>query len=200
MFSGIIEATGTIVSIGKRKQGKVLQLNAGPLSKKLKKGDSLSVNGVCLTVASRKLNILSFDLSEETWRRSNLFMYQEQDRLNLELPVTANTMLSGHFVQGHVEGVGHIRKWNRNGDDVRLFIELPPELIRYCVPKGSIAINGVSLTIASLKRRTIVVALIPYTLQKTNLGSLKIGDPVNIETDVIGRYVVSALKKTYHIR
>jgi riboflavin synthase len=197
MFSGIIEATGRVVSFDSRSKGASLVLRASGLSRKVKSGDSIAVNGVCLTVTKKQGENLSFDVSMETLNKTNLSSFQQGSFANLELPVTAETMLSGHFVQGHVEGVGQVKDWIRNGEDIRLFVNLPADLLPYCVPKGSIALNGVSLTIASQKGRTIGVALIPYTLKHTNLDALKRGDPVNIETDIIGRYVVSALKKTY---
>ena len=197
MFTGIIEATGKIVRLKQDDRGASLILDAGVLATKTRKGDSMSVNGVCLTVINRSARHLTFDISAETWERGNFSTYREKDKLNLELPVTAQTFLSGHLVQGHVDGVGRVNKWIREGLDVRLLVDLPKELLRYCVPKGSIAINGVSLTIASQTHRTIGVALIPYTLKNTNLDSLRKGDLVNVETDIIGRYVVSAMKKAY---
>ena len=197
MFTGIIEATGKIVRLKQNDRGATLLLDAGVLAKRTKKGDSIAVNGVCLTVIKKTTGKLTFDISAETWQRSNFSACREKDQLNLELPVTAKTFLSGHLVQGHVDGVGHVRQWIREGQDVRLWIDLPRDVMEYCVPKGSIAINGVSLTIASQTKHTIGVALIPYTLKNTNLNFLKKGDVVNIETDIIGRYVVSAVKKAY---
>lgn len=197
MFSGIIEAMGKIVSLKRTGRGAVLDVETNALRKKVKPGDSVAVNGVCLTVTGKTGNRLRFDISAETWNRTNLSSYLKNHLLNLELSVTPQSMLSGHFVQGHVEGLGRVLKWIRKGEDVRLFVELPSNLIAACVPKGSIALNGVSLTIASQKGRTISVALIPYTLTHTNLNELKPGDSVNVETDIIGRYVVSTLKKTY---
>jgi riboflavin synthase len=197
MFTGIIETTGRIVSNREKGSGAQLILNAGSFSKKVREGDSVAVNGVCLTVRRRRLGILFFDISPETWKLTNLSSYEKGDELNLELPLTAQTFLSGHFVQGHVDGVGRVKKWIRKGEDVRLFVEIPRKLIRYCIPKGSITLNGVSLTIASQDGLLIGVALIPYTLSHTNLDSLEPGDPVNVETDMIGRYVVSAVEKSY---
>jgi riboflavin synthase len=197
MFSGIIEATGKIVSLKRTGRGAVLDIETDALTKKVKRGDSVAVNGVCLTVTGKVGRRLQFDVSPETWNRTNLSSYRKDHHLNLELSVTPQSMLSGHFVQGHVEGLGKVQKWIRQEDDVRLFIELPADLIPACVTKGSIALNGVSLTIASQKGRTISVALIPFTLSHTNLNELKPGDSVNVETDIIGRYVVSTLKKTY---
>jgi riboflavin synthase len=185
------------VALKKNGQGAALSLDCGVLAKRLAKGDSISVNGVCLTVRNRARGRLVFDVSPETLARSNISSLRVKDEVNLELPVTVKTFLSGHLVQGHIDGVGQVKKWIRAGEDVRLFVDLPPDLTPYCVPKGSIAMNGVSLTIASQTHRTISVALIPYTLEKTNLNSLKKGDLVNIETDIIGRYVVSAIKKAY---
>jgi riboflavin synthase len=197
MFTGIIETTGRIVSNREKGSGAQLILNAGSFSKKVREGDSVAVNGVCLTVRRRRLGILFFDISPETWKLTNLSSYEKGDELNLELPLTPQTFLSGHFVQGHVDGVGRVKKWIRKGEDVRLFVEIPRKLIRYCIPKGSITLNGVSLTIASQDGLLIGVALIPYTLSHTNLDSLEPGDPVNVETDMIGRYVVSAVEKSY---
>jgi riboflavin synthase len=197
MFSGIIETMGKIVSLKQDGKGAVLTLETGGLAKKVKQGDSVAVNGVCLTVTRKTGSRLRFDISAETWKRTNLSCYREDQKLNLELSVTPQSMLSGHFVQGHVEGLARVQNWIRKGEDVWLFVKVPAELLPYCVLKGSIALNGVSLTIASQKAQTIGVALIPYTLTHTNLDSLKPGDSVNVETDIIGRYVVSALKKTY---
>lgn len=197
MFSGIIEAMGKIVSLKKTGRGAVLELNTSGMTKKIKPGDSVAVNGVCLTVTGKTGSRLLFDISAETWDRTNLSSYRKNQKLNLESSVTPQSMLSGHFVQGHVEGLGRVQKWIRNGEDVRLFVTLPGALMASCVSKGSIALNGVSLTIASQKGRTICVALIPYTLSHTNLNELNPGDLVNVETDIIGRYVVSTLKKTY---
>ena len=200
MFSGIIEATGKILALEHRSHGARFTLDGGVLSKRLKQGDSVAVNGVCLTVASKVGNKVSFDVSKETLNKTNLSFSKKQQKLNLELPVTAQTMMSGHMVQGHVEGMGKVKKWFRAGEDVRLFVDLPADLLLYCVPKGSITINGVSLTIASMKSQTIEVALIPYTLEHTNLDELQPGNRVNIETDIVGRYVVETLKKTYDKR
>jgi len=197
MFTGIIEATGKILSFDRKRASAVLTIDSSKLSRRARKGDSIALDGVCLTVSRKSGKQMSFDVSDETIRRTNLSEKTNGAFVNLELPMTANTMLSGHFVQGHIEAVARVRRWHRKGNDVLLFVDLPSELLTYCVPKGSIAINGVSLTIASMKGRTIGIALIPYTLSHTNLDALEPGDLVNIETDVIGRYVVSILKKTY---
>lgn len=198
MFNGIIEEMGVIDSVAPSAGGgarlSVETIYAG----KLQKGASLAVDGVCLTVTARAGKTLRFDLAKETLDRTNLQHRVKGDPVNLELPITAATMISGHFVQGHIEGLAVVKGWKNKGrEDVRLALQLPAVVLDFCVPKGSIALNGVSLTVASLRGRILEVALIPYTLQKTNLGGLKPGDSVNVETDVIGRYVVSALKKDY---
>ena len=197
MFTGIVESIGRILSIRETKNGAIVLIEARKLASRCKKGDSVSIDGVCLTVVAKKTANLSFDISAETRNRTNLSKRSKGDLVNLELPMTANSMISGHFVQGHVEGLARVRKWKRDDEDVRLFVDIPPELLPYCVTKGSIALNGVSLTIASLEGSVLSVALIPYTLAHTNLDDLMPGDLVNVETDIIGRYVVSALKRTY---
>jgi riboflavin synthase len=197
MFNGIIEFTGRITDLQPHHSGARINIDAGKLASRMKTGDSIAVDGVCLTVVRKKQRGLWFDVSAETWSRTNLAHQAKGNLVNLEPPMTADTFLSGHLVQGHVEGTGRVEKWIRRDGDVRLFISLPRELVRFCISKGSIAVNGVSLTIASQKGQLIGIALIPYTLKHTNLDTLKIGDLVNIETDIIGRYVVSALKKEY---
>lgn len=198
MFNGIIESTGTIYSIRALGNGARVVIDAGRLATKFQEGDSIAVDGVCLTVAEKNKRKLTVDLSPETLLRTNLREKRQGARLNLEAPLSASAAISGHFVQGHVEGVGRVKKWIRADVDVRLVVDVPAELTDYCVEKGSIAINGVSLTIARMKGRTIEIALIPYTLMKTNLGDLQPADSINIETDIVGRYVVSVVKKAYH--
>jgi riboflavin synthase len=199
MFNGIIEKAGKVKAIHSTgKGGKQLIVDADGIAPRLTKGDSISVDGVCLTVTRKQGRLITLDLSPETLNRTNLGGRQAGDRINLEQSITPSTPISGHFVQGHVEGVGRVKKWIRKGDEARLFVELPSGLVEFCVSKGSIAVNGVSLTIASLRGKTIEIALIPYTLQVTNLGELQEDDAVNIETDMLGRYVVTAVKKAYH--
>ena len=194
MFTGIIESTGRVTELHAAENGARICIDAGTIALRMKSGDSIAVDGICLTVVRRKGKRLWIDVSAETWSCTNLAHRTTGSVLNLEAPLTANSMMSGHFVQGHVEGVGRVRKWIHKGEDVRIFVQLPASLVPFCVPKGSIAINGVSLTIASQKGNTIGIALIPYTLRHTNLSRLQPGDLVNVETDMIGRYVVSTLK------
>lgn len=199
MFNGIIETAGKIKSLESTgRGGTTLVVDVGNLVQRLAKGDSISVDGVCLTVKRKQGSRIWLDLSPETINLTNLAHRQAGDRVNLECSMSTNSPINGHFVQGHVEGIGKVKKWIRKGDEARLFVELPSSLLEFCVPKGSIAINGVSLTIASINGSTVGIALIPYTLKVTNLGELHKGDAVNIETDILGRYVVTAVKKAYH--
>jgi riboflavin synthase len=202
MFSGIIEVVGRVVSLdGSRKKGVRLTIEASKLARLVKKGDSIAVDGTCLTVVQKAGRRIKMDVSPETLSLTNVQQYRQGSQVNLELPLKSGDMISGHFVQGHVDGIGHVSRWKCNGNqDVRLGISLPKSLAPYCIHKGSIAINGVSLTIAKLKGNYLEVALIPYTLSHTNLALLEPGNPVNIETDVLGRYVVSLVKKAYHMR
>jgi riboflavin synthase len=200
MFSGIIEVVGKVITIHTSKaRGFYLSLDTGKLASALKPGDSIAVDGVCLTVVQKKGRQVQLDISEETRNLTCISSYKKGSPVNLEAPIKAGAMISGHFVQGHVDGIGRVLEWKSSGNNnVRLRVRLPAALVPYCVPKGSIAINGVSLTIANLNGHRVEVALIPYTIDHTNLGKLRPGDPVNIETDVLGRYVVSMVKKTYH--
>ena len=199
MFNGIIEEVGILRKLEPTgKGGASLWMKAPRYAPRVKAGDSIAVNGICLTVVRKQGSEIRIDVTPETWDRTNLKDRRVGDRLNLELPITGATMISGHFVQGHVEGVAEVLPWKRNGEDVRLCLRLPRALVEYCVPKGSIALNGVSLTIAMLRGSLVEVALIPYTLQHTNLGDLQPREHVNVETDMIGRYIVSLVKKSYH--
>ena len=198
MFNGIIEVVGTVTAIEPSGDGGArLRVAAGKFGPRLHAGDSLAVDGICLTIVKKQGRRVAIDVSAETWRLTNLSERKRGDHVNLEMPLTASTLVSGHFVQGHVEGVAEVLPWKIRGEDVRLCIRIPRHLAEACVPKGSIALNGVSLTIATLRGSRIEVALIPYTLKHTNLGDLTPGHKVNVETDMIGRYVVSLVKKAY---
>ena len=202
MFSGIIEVVGRVVSLKKsRSAGIRLTIEASKLARSVRKGDSIAVDGVCLTAVQKTGRRIAMDVSPETLKLTSIPQYKKGSRVNLELPLKSGALISGHFVQGHVDGVGYVSRWECNGNqDVRLGISLPKSLVPYCILKGSIAINGVSLTIAKLKGMYLEVALIPYTLSHTNLSLLETGSLVNIETDVLGRYVVTLVKKAYHMR
>jgi riboflavin synthase len=179
MFTGLVQATGTVAGL----EGGRLRVD-GRLD--LHEGDSVAVNGVCLTATQVADDGFSADVVEETLRRSSLGSLGVGDRVNLELPLRASDRLGGHIVQGHVDGVGTVESV---GDDGVLRVATPPELLRYVVEKGSIAIDGVSLTVAEVDDEGLAVALIPETLERTTLGAAQPGRPVNIEVDVVAKYV-----------
>jgi riboflavin synthase len=187
MFTGIVTSIG--IFRGYRKGRSELLVEAPQEAPKLEPGASLAVDGVCLTVVRRDGSGLLFDLSKETLERTTLGGLRTGDRLNLERPLTPASLLSGHFVAGHVDGVAKVLRVVPRRPGKRLTIGFPPELRRYIVPKGSVAANGVSLTVADLEKETFAVELIPATLEGTNLGRLRPGDRVNLECDMLGKYV-----------
>ncbi len=191
MFTGLVEEVGRVTGIqnigGKRR----LAIAAEQVIKELKKGDSVAVSGVCLTAVDLNKNSFCADLAEETWVRTSFSRMKEGALVNLELPMHADGRMGGHIVQGHVDGTGTFLELDKitGGQDYWLHIELPPELEKYVVYKGSIAIEGISLTVARLQGMRLTIAIIPHTWDMTNLRSLQPGDPVNIETDIIAKYV-----------
>jgi len=193
MFTGIVERRGSVVGTS----GDRLVVDAGHLARDSGIGASISVNGVCLTVVSRDGDALGFDVSQETRARSGLGMLEVGDAVNLERPLSLAARLGGHLVQGHVDGVGEVTGTVGDEDGgVRMSISVPKDLRRYVVEKGSITVDGVSLTIAAIERDGVTVALIPHTLAVTTLGSTEPGDRVNLEVDVIARYVERAIEGT----
>ena len=188
MFTGIIEATARIRRRDRLNQGMRLTIQCSR-DLRLKQGDSLAVDGVCLTCEEVKGKSVRFVLSSETLRRSRFGMLEAGDQVNLERPLAADGRLGGHFVQGHVDGTATVTSVEQDPPGWRLSIDLDYDLSCYCIEKGSIAINGVSLTIAGIRRNRVWVALIPYTWKHTALSKLKAGDPVNIEIDMLAKYV-----------
>jgi riboflavin synthase len=186
MFTGIIVSTGLFK--GYRRGRHEMQLEAADLAPKLEPGASLAVNGVCLSLVSKDKEALAFDLSQETLGRTNLGALRPGARLNLELPLTLGSLVSGHLVSGHIDAVGKVVRLVEKRPGKRLLISFPSGLRPYFVPKGSVAVNGVSLTIAALEGARLETELIPLTLKGTNLGDLRGGDPVNIECDMVGKY------------
>jgi len=193
MFTGIVEETGTVKRIKPGAQAIELTIRATLCARGLKIGDSLAVNGCCLTVAKLrargKSKLPQFDLLKETWKRTNLQFVQPGSLVNLERPLRSDGRLGGHFVTGHVDGVGRITRWQKVGQDHVLDISAPPELMRYVVLKGSIAIDGISLTVAEVDKKSFRVWIIPHTREITALRERKVGDSVNLETDLLGKYV-----------
>jgi riboflavin synthase len=189
MFTGIVEELGTVFQIQKTKTGKQFIITANMIMDDLKVGDSVNVNGVCLTVIKHDEKSFTLDLVKETLKKSNLGDLENESPVNLERAITLSTRLGGHILQGHVETVGVIMDKVPSGDGSTLSVGIDPGFMRYCISKGSIALDGVSLTIASISENIINVALIPHTLEMTTLGSKDVGDSLNIETDIIGKYI-----------
>jgi riboflavin synthase len=187
MFTGIVEEVGRVVGLGPR----VVEISTGFSGMAI--GDSIAVSGVCLTVTRLDPGRFAAELSEETLGRTSLGGLAPGTRVNLERPVPVGGRLGGHVVQGHVDGTGAIRRIERRPGSVEMWFEPPPELQRYLVEKGSVAVDGVSLTVAGVEKHAISVALIPHTLDVTTLGDRAPGDRVNIEVDILAKYVESLL-------
>jgi len=196
MFTGIIEEVGKVAKIEQRGENRRISIQAQNTPTELKTGDSISVSGVCLTALDIKANSFCADLAPETWARTSFSHICKNALVNLELPMKANGRFGGHVVQGHVDGVGKLLSLGRIADSENwwLDIELPAEVEKYTVYKGSISIEGISLTVAKLDGKRCSVAIIPHTLETTNLKSLKPGDPVNLEADLIAKYIEKMTK------
>jgi riboflavin synthase len=196
MFTGIIEQLGRIASVAAHADGGKLRIDlsgdAG-IASGLKQGDSIAVNGCCLTVVDFDANHFSADLSGETLRRTSLGELKQGAPVNLERPLAAGARLGGHFVQGHVDGVGRVTALTPEGENWWLCVRVPENLRRYVAEKGSISIEGISLTVAHWENGIARIALIPFTYQHTNVHSLATGDPVNLEVDILAKYVESLL-------
>jgi riboflavin synthase len=191
MFTGIVEEVGRIAGIEQHGENRHITIAARNTPSELKPGDSIAVSGVCLTALDIKPGSFSADLAPETWVRTSLSRLQEGAQVNLELPMKADGRFGGHIVQGHVDGVGKLLAIERIADSGNwlLRVELPHEIEKYTVHKGSVCIEGISLTVASLEGSICTVAIIPHTIEMTNLNSLKPGDSVNLEADLIAKYV-----------
>jgi riboflavin synthase len=188
MFTGLVADLGTVAEVHSTTDGVRLAIES-PLARELTEGDSVAVNGVCLTAVGLCGDRFGADVMHETLRRSSLGEVRAGTRVNLELPLAANGRLGGHFVQGHVDGVGAIAATREDGFARVVTIEADPELLRYVVAKGSITVDGVSLTVARIDEDGFDVSLIPETLQRTNLGSAGPGTPVNLEVDILAKYL-----------
>lgn len=187
MFTGLVESIGTVRSLEKRGDAARLILET-PLAVELSLGESLAVNGCCLTVTTKDADLASFDLLGETLTRTNLGHLAAGSRVNLERALRADGRFGGHFVQGHIDTTAKVISADITNADLNLLIELPPAGARYLIEKGSIAVNGVSLTVASLDEGHFGLWIIPHTLQETNLGDLRAGSPVNLEYDMLAKY------------
>jgi riboflavin synthase len=189
MFTGLIEEVGRVVAAHATKHGAQLRIAAAGTTKQVRAGQSIAVNGCCLTLTSRRGDRLTFHLLEETIARTNLRDLQPKHPVNLERALRADGRLGGHFVQGHVDCVSRIMAFDKKGPDFRLEIELPKEFAPYVASKASIAVNGISLTVADILPKRFVAWIIPYTKRHTNLDCAKPGDLVNLEFDVLAKYV-----------
>src|SRR4051812_539160 len=193
MFTGLVEAIGEITEVKPTAGGVRLRL-ATALAAELANGDSLAVNGVCLTVVSADAEAVHMDVSPETVRVTTLGTIGRGAVVNLERPLRADSRLGGHFVQGHVDGIGTVDELRRDGDSYWLTVVYAPALAAFIVRKGSIAVDGISLTVAGVDDRRFDVQIIPYTWTHTNLQGVKSGEPVNIECDILGKYVARSLE------
>lgn len=191
MFTGLIEEVGLIKKIYKVGDNLKLAINANIVMDDLNTGDSIAIDGICLTVipSSYKGGVFEVDVSAETISKTTIRWFKSGRKVNLERAAKLSSRLGGHLVTGHIDGIGEIEKFNRTAAGVYLNVKVPSDLIRYIVNKGSVAVDGISLTIAEINSDSIAIAIIPHTLEVTTLGEKSEGDKVNIECDIIGKYV-----------
>ncbi|MBI3875991.1 MAG: riboflavin synthase [Verrucomicrobia bacterium] len=198
MFTGIVEEIGTVERVRTTPRAIELTVAMKICGRGLRLGDSVAVNGCCLTVAalrrSKGKTIVRFDLLEETWQRTNLRFTRAGSLVNLERSLRADSRLGGHFVTGHIDGTGKILRWERSGRDHVLDIAAPRDVLRYVVTKGSIAVDGISLTVAAVQSKSFRLWIIPHTFEVTALHERRVGDAVNLEADLLGKYVERLLK------
>jgi riboflavin synthase len=195
MFTGLIEEIGVVLWIRATERSTQLQIAAPRMTPTICRGESLAVNGCCLTVAAYRNEHLTFDLLEETLDRTNLRHLRRGSPVNLERPLAASGRLGGHFVQGHVDCAARVLGFEAMGEDYRLEVELPADFNHYVAYKGSIAINGISLTVTELLTNSFAVWIIPHTKRHTNLEALQVGDYVNLEFDILAKYVERMLPR-----
>ena len=193
MFTGIVEGIGKvekIVKSTKNRSAVQMTVNLGKNSKGLKIGQSVALNGVCLTVTKKLQNKCNFEMIDETTKKTDLGNLKEGSIVNIERSLKAGDRLEGHFVLGHVDGVGTIKKIQKKPKEVQVWFEVPKSLAKYVVKKGSIAVDGISLTVVDVKKNIASVCLIPHTIDVTNFKTRNVGDKINIETDILGKYIL----------
>ena len=193
MFTGIVVGTGKVKNITKNTKNRSavqMTVDLGKQAKGLKMGQSVALNGVCLTVTKLSKNLGRFEMIDETTKKTDLGNLKIGSIVNIERSLKAGDRLEGHFVLGHVDGVGIIKKILKKPKEVQVWFEVPKKLAKYIVKKGSIAIDGISLTVVEVKKNLVSVSFIPHTIQVTNFKTKKIGDKVNIETDILGKYIL----------
>ena len=194
MFTGIIEGLGRIVRFDKKTSNRSaakMQIKLGNLAKGLKVGDSVSINGVCLTAIDISKEIAEFEMIGETIKKTNLGFLKSGDKVNIERSLKVGERLEGHFVLGHVDAIGTILKIEKQSNQIKIWIKIPRELSKYIIKKGSVTVDGISLTVVDTLKNQFSVSIIPHTLKMTNLDYKKVGDKVNIETDILGKYILS---------
>ena len=194
MFTGIIEGQGIVKKFDIKTQNRSaakMGIDLGNLAKGLRIGDSVAINGVCLTATHISKKQTEFEMIGETLKKTNLGMIKSGDKVNIERSLKVGERMEGHFVLGHIDGTGKIIKIEKLSKEIKFWIELPKDLDRFVVKKGSITIDGISLTLVDVLKNKISICIIPHTMKITNLGSKKIGDKVNIETDILGKYAIS---------
>ncbi len=190
MFTGIIEEVGRVASVSNQRGVRRITVEASQLTSELREGDSIAVSGVCLTALDITPSSFAADLAQETWDVTSFSRIKKDALVNLELPLRANGRFGGHIVQGHVDGTGKLISLDSlQAGDYRLRIEIPAALARYVISRGSLSIEGVSLTVAKVEDTQVEVAIIPHTIEMTNLKSLRPGDPVNLEVDLVAKYI-----------
>lgn len=200
MFTGIVEEAGQVEDIRAGKRSTELTVCASKIGPALRAGNSVAVNGACLTVIASRRGVLKFDVLDETLQRTNLEFVQRGSLVNLERPLRADARLDGHFVLGHVDARGKVRRFERDGKDYVLDINAPPSVMRYVVEKGSIAVDGISLTVAGVGRNWFRTWIIPHTREVTNLQVCRAGGCVNLEADILGKYVEQLLRRRSRAR
>ena len=194
MFTGIIEGLGNIVRFDKKTSNRSaakMKIKLGKIAKGLKIGDSVAINGVCLTAINISKDIAEFEMIGETIKKTNLGTLQSGNKVNIERSLKVGQRLEGHFVLGHVDGVGIISKIEKQPNQIKIWTKIPKELSKYIIKKGSVTVDGISLTVVDVLKDNFSVSIIPHTLKITNLSYKKTGDKVNIETDILGKYILS---------
>src|SRR5574338_692422 len=193
MFTGIIEGLGSIVMFDKKTSNRSaakMKIKLDKIAKGLKVGDNVAINGVCLTAVNISKGITEFEMIGETIKKTNLGSLERGDQVNIERSLKVGERLEGHFVLGHVDGVGVIKKIEKKPKEIQVWFEIPKNLARFVVQKGSIAVDGISLTVVDVKKNLASVCLIPHTVEVTNFSTRNVGDKINIETDILGKYLL----------
>jgi riboflavin synthase len=195
MFTGLIIELGEVAAISRRAQNAVLAIKGRKILKDILVGDSIAINGVCLTVTTVERDAVTFDVSGETLKGTNLGELNRGDKVNLEPSLRPNSKMGGHFVTGHADGVGRIRSRRLEGNAERIEIEAPANVLKYLVPKGSVTVDGISLTVVDVLNGSFSLVIIPHTAALTTIGFKKVGDTVNLEPDILAKYVAKFLHK-----